>query len=201
MKKPVFGVLAIQGGVAEHISAITRACITLKVDAEIREVRYSEDLDGLLGIIIPGGESTVLHKLTVREGMFEKLKQVPAIFGTCAGMIMLAKHIEHGLPDQETLELMNILVDRNAYGSQGESFETDIQTTLGSIHAIFIRAPKVLSYEKDVTVLATYEKEPIALEEKTKGRYFLACSFHPELTSTVFHEHFVKQALFLIKKL
>lgn len=194
MKKPVFGVLAIQGGVAEHLDALTRACKSLKVNSEIRKVRYLEDLEGLLGIIIPGGESTVLHKLTVREKMFEKMKEVPAIFGTCAGMIMLAKHIEHGLPDQQTLGLMGISVDRNAYGPQGESFEADVETKLGTIHSIFIRAPKLLSYEKGVVVLATYGQDPIAFEEKKEGRYFLACSFHPELTTTLFHEYFVRQA-------
>lgn len=186
------GVLSFQGDVREHILALTSAAKELKKDLAVVEVRTSADLEGLSGLIIPGGESTTIEKLCVREGMMSGIKKIPNIFGTCAGAIFLAKDAEGKASGQETLGLMDIHVDRNAYGTQNDSFEEDIQTTLGSVHAIFIRAPRIMSVGKGVTVLAGTSSNILACEEKTSNRYYLATSFHPELSTTLFHKHFLK---------
>ena len=144
-------------------------------------------------LIIPGGESTTLYKLCEREGIFEALKKVPNIFGTCAGAIMLAKNIQDRISGQKTLELMDIEVERNAYGRQSESFEADIKTSLGDMHAVFIRAPRFTKLGKGVHVLAERDGEPIACEQTLGRKYYLALSFHPELTTTLFHEHFLSK--------
>ena len=99
---------------------------------------------------------------------------------------MLAKTIHHKTPDQKTLNLMDIEVDRNAYGRQTESFDKDIKSTLGNIHAVFIRAPRIKKVGKDIKILAEYEAEIIACEQFKGNKYYLAACFHPELSSTIF---------------
>lgn len=194
-KKIAIGVLAYHGDVLEHIEATKNAAGILRKDVEVVSVRTKQDLAGLIGLIIPGGESTTLHKLCEREGIFEEIKKIKNIFGTCAGAIMLSKNAENRISGQKTLQLMDIEVSRNAYGRQNDSFETDIETTLGKIHAIFIRAPKITRAGKNTHVLGKYNGEIIACEEKTKKGYYLALCFHPELTTTLFHEHFLKKVL------
>lgn len=185
------GVLAYHGDVIEHISATQKAIQNLHLVVQIQEVRTKNDLQ-IDGLLIPGGESTVLQKLSEREGIFDLMKSTPFIFGTCAGAIMLAKKIFHKTEDQKTLELMDIGVDRNAYGRQTESFEKKIHTILGDIQAVFIRAPRIKSIGKDVTILAKNEGEIIACEQKVGGNFYMAACFHPELTTTIFHEYFLK---------
>lgn len=181
----MIGVLAFHGDVIEHIHALgLRKSIP---------VRTKEDLKKCHGLIIPGGESTTLAKLCEREGMWIDMKHVPFIFGTCAGAIMLAKHALHKATDQNTLELMNITVDRNAYGRQTESFEKKIQTTLGNVNAMFIRAPKIISVGKNVKILARDDGNIIACEETVGQQYFLAAAFHPEMTTTLFHSYFLSK--------
>lgn len=187
------GVLAFHGDVTEHIQAIKNASKNLHLNIEVVAVRTKEIIHTLDALIIPGGESTTLHKLCEREGMWEKMKQIKNIFGTCAGSIMLAKQVSHKTHDQKTLELMDIEIDRNAYGRQTESFEKDVKTSLGNIHAVFIRAPRITSVEKDVKILARNNGEIIACEQKIGKNYYLATCFHPELTSTIFHEYFIKK--------
>jgi 5'-phosphate synthase pdxT subunit len=195
MKKLTIGILALQGGVIEHILAMKAAAESLRMNCNIIEVRSKEGLVGLDGIIIPGGESTVLQKLCERENMFDDLKKTPAIFGTCAGAIMLAKKANNKEAGQRTLELMDIEIDRNGYGRQNESFEQEIRTEFGLINAIFIRAPRIKSVAKGVNVLAENNGEIIACEEKVDGRYYLALCFHPELSSSQFHSHFLRNAI------
>ncbi len=186
------GVLAYHGDVIEHISAAHKAVQNLSLSVQIQEVRTKKDLD-IDGLIIPGGESTVLHKLSQREGIFEVMKQIPFIFGTCAGAIMLAKKIYHKTPGQKTLRLLDIEVDRNAYGRQTDSFEKKIHTALGDIQAVFIRAPRIITIGKNVKVLARDGDDIIACEEKSDENVYIAACFHPELTTTVFHEYFFRR--------
>ncbi len=188
------GVLAFHGDVIEHIRATREAAEKARMACQAVEVRTAGGLAGLSGLIIPGGESTSFYKLCMREGMFERMKGVPAIFGTCAGAIMLAKRIHNEEKGQMTLGLMDIEVDRNAYGRQSESFEEDISTELGAMRAVFIRAPRIRSVGDSVAVLSRRDGEPIACEQAAGGRYYLATCFHPEFTTTKFHEHFLQRA-------
>ena len=185
--------LAFQGDVTEHISATKIAAKKLGISCDVLPVRTKHDLRSLDGLIIPGGESTVLQKLCEREGIFNDLKKIKNIFGTCAGAIMLARTVHNKEEDQTTLELMDIEVSRNAYGRQTDSFEEDIQTRLGSMHAIFIRSPKIKKVGSGVAVLAKINDETIACEQNTKEGYYLASCFHPELTTIKFHEYFLKK--------
>lgn len=193
MKTITIGVLAFHGDVIEHSNTLEQSAKNLDLTIKIISVRTKQDVAHLDGLIIPGGESTTLYKLCKREGMWEHLKNVQFIFGTCAGAIMLAKTVHHKTSDQQTLERMDITIDRNAYGRQSESFEKDIATSLGPLRAVFIRAPRIEKVGKTVTALAMDGREIIACEE-TRGEYYdLAACFHPELTSTLFHEYFLKK--------
>lgn len=174
------GILAFQGDVSEHIDITKQAAKNLHLSLDIIPVRTKESLKGLDALIIPGGESTTLYKLCEREGMWEEMKRIRNIFGTCAGAIMLAK-----------LELMDIEVVRNAYGRQAQSFVKKIETKLGTIEAVFIRAPKIRNVGKTVNILAKDGEDVIACEEKTGNKFYLALCFHPELTTTKFHEYFL----------
>jgi 5'-phosphate synthase pdxT subunit len=181
------GVLALQGAFSEHIHRL-RA-----LGVEAVEVRLPADLEGLDGLIIPGGESTTIGKLAVSYGLIEPLRAFAAAkptWGTCAGMIFLAKDI--GIDRQPILELMDIQVNRNAFGRQIDSFETDLTVTgLGDapFHAVFIRAPIVTETGAGVEVLARLADGRIAAVRQ--GR-LLATAFHPELTDDLrFHQYFV----------
>jgi pyridoxal 5'-phosphate synthase pdxT subunit len=170
------GVLAVQGDVIEHL-AILRG---LGVD-EV-EVRVPEDLEGVDGLIIPGGESTTIGKLMVRYGLEravpEQVGRGMAVYGTCAGMILMARRASGGEPP--LLRLMDIAVTRNAYGRQVDSFEADLEVpVLGppALRAVFIRAPVIDEVGRNVEVLASLDGRPVLARQ---GR-LLASSFHPEL--------------------
>ncbi|MEW6036576.1 MAG: pyridoxal 5'-phosphate synthase glutaminase subunit PdxT [Candidatus Micrarchaeota archaeon] len=182
------GVLAFQGDVIEHIGATEAAAAKLKLQCSVCGVRTAKGLEGLDALIIPGGESTTMYKLCAREGMLDKMRGIRALFGTCAGAIMLARIIHNEEKGQGTLGLMDIVVDRNAYGCQAESFEEDIGTALGKVHAVFIRAPRIRSVGEGVEVLASRGREILACEQKSGDKYYMAACFHPELTTSVFHE-------------
>jgi pyridoxal 5'-phosphate synthase pdxT subunit len=185
------GVLALQGDFVEHISMLKR----LKVEPS--EVRLPEHLKGLDGLIIPGGESTTMGKLSVAYNLMEPLQlfgQRHAIWGTCAGAIFLSSDISR---DQPLLKLMDIKVQRNAFGRQIDSFETDLDIpelkqatgTKEDYHAVFIRAPIIESVSGDAKVLATVPDGRIVAAQQG---HLLATSFHPELTNdTRFHEYFL----------
>lgn len=191
--KQTIGILAFHGDVIEHFDATKNAQTNLHLNSDIILVRTKNELTRCRGLIIPGGESTTLAKLCQRESMWEEMKKVPFLFGTCAGAIMLAKHVLHKAPGQQTLALMDITVDRNAYGRQTESFEKSIETKLGRLNAVFIRAPKITSVGKNVAILAKDEGDILACEQTVGNQYFMALTFHPELTSFLFHEYFLKK--------
>jgi 5'-phosphate synthase pdxT subunit len=188
------GVLALQGDFAEHIVMLKR----LKV--ETSEVRLPEHLKGLDGLIIPGGESTTIGKLANDFGLLEPLRefgQRHAIWGTCAGAIFLSKDISR---DQPLLGLMDIKVERNAFGRQVDSFETDLDVpelkqataTKNPYHAVFIRAPLIESVAGDAKSLASLADGRIVAAQQG---HLLATAFHPELTNdTRFHEYFLSLA-------
>lgn len=183
---PTIGVLALQGAFVEHEQALAR------IGVSTRQVRLPEHLDGLDGLIIPGGESTVIGKLMVKYDLDTAIRRFAdtggAIWGTCAGMILLAKDVRR---DQPLLGLLDIDVERNAYGSQLFSFEEDVALpNLGipDLRAVFIRAPVVSRIGPDVTVEATDSHDNIIA---VSAGTILATAFHPELTAdTRLHEHF-----------
>lgn len=183
---PTVGVLALQGDVREHLSALGR------IGARALPVRRPEDLAAVEGIVIPGGESTTIGRLLdifeLREPLLARLRDGMAAYGSCAGMITLATSIRDGRPDQVPLGALDIVVRRNAFGRQVDSFETDL-TIAGfaeaglddhPLRAVFIRAPWVESVGPTVEVLARVPGgQPVAVRQ---GRV-LATSFHPEITS------------------
>ncbi|HMZ06429.1 MAG TPA: pyridoxal 5'-phosphate synthase glutaminase subunit PdxT [Anaerolineales bacterium] len=188
------GVLALQGDFAEHISMLKR------IGAEAVEVRLPKNLDGLDGLIIPGGESTTIGKLAVAYNLIEPLREfgkTHATWGTCAGAIFLSRDIGR---DQPLLGLMDIKVQRNAFGRQIDSFETDLAIdelykATGSTHpyhAVFIRAPLIESVSGNARILSALEDGRIVA---ARQGHLLATSFHPELTEdTRFHEYFISLA-------
>lgn len=183
------GVLALQGDFAEHIAILKR------LGVQTVEVRLPHHLDGLDGLIIPGGESTTIGKLAVDFDLMEPLRQfgrAHAIWGTCAGAIFLSKDARRPQP---LLGLMDITVQRNAFGRQVDSFEADLlipQLGDAPYHAVFIRAPIIEAVSGDAKVLATLPDGRIVAAQQ--GR-LLATSFHPELTEdTRFHEYFLSLA-------
>ncbi|MFC9237793.1 pyridoxal 5'-phosphate synthase glutaminase subunit PdxT [Streptomyces decoyicus] len=179
MSTPTIGVLALQGDVREHVKALADA------GALARPVRRPEELDEVDGLVIPGGESTTMSKLAIVFGMLEPLRAFVAagkpVYGTCAGMIMVADKLLDARDDQETFGGIDMIVRRNAFGRQNESFEAAIDVTGipgGPVEGVFIRAPWVESVGGAVEVLATYDGHTVAVRQGN----VLATSFHPELT-------------------
>ncbi|UQA96494.1 pyridoxal 5'-phosphate synthase glutaminase subunit PdxT [Streptomyces halobius] len=179
MSNPTIGVLALQGDVREHLTALAEA------DALARPVRRPEELDGLDGLVVPGGESTTMSKLAVVFGMLEPLRAFvragKPVYGTCAGMIMVADKLLDAREDQETLGGIDMIVRRNAFGRQNESFEAAVEVAGipgGPVEGVFIRAPWVESVGAEAEVLATYDGHAVAVRQGD----VLATSFHPELT-------------------
>jgi 5'-phosphate synthase pdxT subunit len=182
------GILALQGAVREHRDALHRLGVTTA------DVIAPRDLAGIDGLILPGGESTAVGKLLVRYALLEPVaelgRQGLPVFGTCTGLILLAKHIEGSA--QHRLGLMDISVERNAFGRQSASFEADMTIpALGDtpFHTVFIRAPHISKAGKGVSTLLAGEDGKILFAEQ---RNLLAASFHPELTDDLrVHEYFV----------
>jgi 5'-phosphate synthase pdxT subunit len=172
------GVLAVQGNVREHAAMLRR------LGADVVEVRKPEQLEGLDGLVVPGGESTTFMRLMRLYGLDEALRTFAGpVLGTCAGMIVL---------DRGHLGLMHLDVDRNAYGRQVASFEADLhlRDDDAPLRGVFIRAPRVRDHGPDVEVIAEHDGEPVLLRQ---GR-FLVASFHPELTEdTRVHELFLER--------
>ncbi len=184
----VAGVLALQGDFEAHARILRRA------GAEAIEVRTAADLDAAYGLIIPGGESTTMLKLLREEDLFEGLRafgQTRPIFGTCAGAILLAKHVT--APAQVSLGLIDIDVERNAYGRQLDSRIVTIDAPGldgGKMEAVFIRAPIIRRAGPEVGVLARYQGSPVLVEQ---GRH-MAATFHPELTGDLrVHRYFLEK--------
>jgi pyridoxal 5'-phosphate synthase pdxT subunit len=188
------GVLALQGDFAEHITMLKR------LGVETAEVRLPAHLNGLDGLIMPGGESTTIGKLAVAFGLIEPLRDFGksrAIWGTCAGAIFLSKDAKRSQP---LLGIMDITVERNAFGAQVDSFEADLEIealkqatqTSTPYHAVFIRAPIIETVSGEAIVLSALPDGRIVAAREGK---LLATSFHPELTNdTRFHEYFISLA-------
>lgn len=183
------GVLALQGAFIEHRKTLNA------LDTEAIEVRLPEHLDGLDALIIPGGESTTIGKLATTYGLIDPLREFARekpTWGTCAGMIFLAKDI--GIDRQPILGLMDITVNRNAFGRQIDSFETDLAIKpLGDVpfHAVFIRAPVVTAVKDGVEVLGTLDDGRIVA---VREGHLLATAFHPELTPDLrLHQYFLTE--------
>ncbi|MBS4167761.1 pyridoxal 5'-phosphate synthase glutaminase subunit PdxT [Parachlamydia sp. AcF125] len=188
MNSPIIGVLALQGAFAKHREMLHTLSIPTK------EVRTPQDLQDCDGLIIPGGESTTISKqidsIHLHESILEFAKKKP-LFGTCAGLILMASEIDKG--EINPLRLLDISVQRNAYGRQIESFETEVEIFLGkskqTFSAIFIRAPLIKSYGAQVEVLSSFNNTPILVQQG----HHLAATFHPELSQhTAIHRYFFK---------
>jgi len=200
------GVLAIQGAFIEQEKVLAR------LGVETVEVRLPEHMEGLDGLIIPGGESTTIGQVAQRWGLLDPMRAFAQagrpVWGTCAGMILMAKEVVDGTPDQSRLGLMDIAVRRNAFGRQVDSFEADLEVpVLGAspFHAIFIRAPLVERVGEGVEVLARLGSALSACPERSRRGgegdgaivavrqgHLLATAFHPELTADDrFHRYFV----------
>lgn len=187
----MIGVLALQGDFREHLAMVR------SLGADARLVRLPEEVELIDGLVIPGGESTTMGKLMVSYGVDAAIVDryhagKLAIYGTCAGMILLAREIE-GYQDQPTLGLLDVSVHRNAFGRQKESGEEDltVEGLATPLHAVFIRAPVIVRTGPAVKILARVAQGPVYVQQ---GR-LLASSFHPELGSdTRVHEHFLQLA-------
>ncbi|AIY06996.1 glutamine amidotransferase [Planococcus sp. PAMC 21323] len=170
------GVLALQGAVREHIQSII-AC-----GAEAIAVKWPKDLENLDGLILPGGESTTMRRLIDRYGLMEPLREFAhtgkPMFGTCAGLILLAETVVGN--DAAHIGVMNVLVERNSFGRQVDSFEAplEIEGIDGAFDAVFIRAPHIVSVGEGAEVLCTHDGKIVM----ARDGQFLGCSFHPELT-------------------
>lgn len=174
------GVLALQGAFARHVAAFT------ELGADVVEVRTPGELAGLHALAMPGGESTAMSRLLTTSGLFDELHDAIAgglpVFGTCAGMILLARQVLDGRPDQRSFEAIDLAVRRNGYGRQIDSFEADLVVRGlpgGPFHAVFIRAPVVTATGPGVETLAEHEGVPVLVRQ---GAVTVA-SFHPELTA------------------
>lgn len=188
--KPRVGVLALQGDFREHLAVLS------DLGADAVPVKRPEELASVAGLVIPGGESSVMDKLSRMFGLAEPLRAAVAsglpVYGTCAGLIMLSNTVLDSISGQESIGGLDIVVRRNAFGSQLDSFETDLDIpVLGEtpMHAVFIRAPVVESVALGVTVLAALgDGRVVAVEQGS----LLGTSFHPEMTGdTRFHEYFL----------
>jgi 5'-phosphate synthase pdxT subunit len=173
---PQIGVLAIQGDYAAHAQALADS------GAAPREVRKPEDLAGLNGILLPGGESTTILRFLEKQKFFETLQEFSAthpVFGTCAGAILLAREVRN--PAQRSLGILDAVVERNAYGRQIDSAILSAETALGPepLEMVFIRAPRIVEIGPDVEVLARRDGSPTLIRQGN----CLAATFHPELSS------------------
>ncbi len=188
------GILALQGAFIEHEKMLRR------LGVEAIEVRLPQDLDGVAGVIIPGGESTTIGKLAVQYHLIEPLRELAKagkpLWGTCAGLIFMAKDVGR---EQPLLGLMDVTVQRNAFGRQVDSFEASISIKGVDgdkpFHAIFIRAPLIEAVGAGVDVLARVEKDDQEVIVAAQQGNLLVTSFHPELSNDDrFHRYFVKMA-------
>ena len=184
------GVLALQGAFVAHQRALSAA------GAATRQVRQPGDLDGIDALVMPGGESTTMSKLLASSGLFDEIKAMLSdglpVFGTCAGMILLASEVSDGRADQLSFGAIDLSVRRNGYGRQVDSFETDLDVVdfEHPFHAVFIRAPLVVAVGSNVEVLAEHEGVPVVARQG----HVMVASFHPELTGDArLHARFLQE--------
>jgi 5'-phosphate synthase pdxT subunit len=180
------GVLALQGAFAAHSDCLT------SIGVQSIEVRTPEQLSSVDALLMPGGESSTMSQLLESSGLFDPISQRIAdgmpVFGTCAGMILLASEILDGRSDQRSFSAIDISVRRNAFGRQVDSFEATINSSVGDFHGVFIRAPRIERVGDQVEVLGSINDEPVLVRQGN----VLAASFHPELSNDArLHEYFV----------
>ncbi|MFM8793972.1 MAG: pyridoxal 5'-phosphate synthase glutaminase subunit PdxT [Acidimicrobiales bacterium] len=183
---PVIGVLALQGAFAAHMEVLG------SIGVRSAEVRTTADLARVDALVLPGGESSTMWMLLESTGLADAVEQRVtggmAVFGTCAGMILLAARILDGREDQSSFAAIDIDVRRNAYGRQVDSFEADLHTAVGDVRGVFIRAPRIERVGEGVEVLARHGDEPVLVRSGSA----LAASFHPELSGDgALHRYFV----------
>jgi 5'-phosphate synthase pdxT subunit len=184
------GVLSLQGAFAAHQRALEA------VGAATRQVRKPADLNGIDALVMPGGESTTMSRLLDTSGLFDDVKALISdglpVFGTCAGMILLASDVLDGRNDQLSFGAVDVTVQRNGYGRQIDSFEADLDVAGFDepFHAVFIRAPKVVAVGANVDVLAEYDGVPVVARQG----HVMVASFHPELTADArLHARFLQE--------
>jgi 5'-phosphate synthase pdxT subunit len=192
------GILAVQGDVNENIMATKMALEELGLEGIVDEVKTPEQISDIDGLVIPGGESTVIGTLSLVNGSLKKIKEKISsgmpVFGICAGMILLSKKAKDkviGEMDQPLLDYLDIKIERNAFGRQKDSFESDISLDkigISKFPGVFIRAPSIIDTGKDVEVLSKFNEKIIAVKQGN----IIGTSFHPELTGDLsLHKYFV----------
>ena len=192
------GVLSIQGDVLENILSVKAAIDALDIDGTVISVKTPDEISKVDGLIIPGGESTTIGRLSVANGALkilkEKIDQGMPVLGICAGMIMLSKNAQDkvvGKIDQPLLDMLDIKLERNSFGRQRESFESDISLNsigIPSFNGVFIRAPSISDVGSDVEVLSKFNEKIVAVKKNN----IIGVSFHPELTNDIsLHKYFV----------
>jgi len=192
------GVLAVQGDVAENIMATKMAMEELGIEGIVNEIKNPEQISDLDGLIIPGGESTVIGTLSLVNGSLKKIKEKIAsgmpVFGICAGLILLSKKAKDrvvGEMDQPLLDFLDVKIERNAFGRQRDSFESEISMEkigIPKFQGVFIRAPSIIETGRNVEIISKFNEKIIAIKQ---GK-ILGTSFHPELTNDLsLHKYFV----------
>ena len=193
------GVLSLQGDVAENIASTKTALSELHETGQVTEVKTPDQISKLDGLIIPGGESTMIGQLSLINGSLKKIKEkinsgMP-VFGICAGLILLSKNAKDrvvGSTDQPLLDLLNVDVERNSFGRQRDSFEAEISMdsiNIPKFNGVFIRAPSIAEVGENVDIISKFNEKIVAVKQEN----ILATAFHPELTTDVsLHKFFVK---------
>jgi len=199
----IIGVLAVQGDIEENVTAADEALQHMKVRGTVRSVRYSKEINEVDGLIIPGGESTVISSLaTIQEGSLQtirtRISNGMPVMGSCAGMIMLSKRAYDrvvGKTKQQLLGNLDVVIERNAFGRQNDSFETDLYIPIlgrDAYKGIFIRAPVITEIGNGVNTIAKFNNRIVAVNHKN----IIATAFHPELSGDDrLHRHFIKSVL------
>jgi len=193
------GILALQGDVTENFMATMAALHDAGMDATVSQVKTPDQISKLDGLIIPGGESTMMGQLSMVNGAMNALKEIidggTPVFGICAGMILLSKNSKDrvmGSTEQPLLDMLDVEIERNSFGRQKDSFQAEISLDpigISSFQGVFIRAPAILTSGSNVEVLSKFNEKIIAVKQGN----ILATSFHPELTQDVsLHKHFVE---------
>ena len=193
------GILALQGDVTENFMATMAALHDAGMDATVSQVKTPDQISKLDGLIIPGGESTMMGQLSMVNGAMNALKEIidggTPVFGICAGMILLSKNSTDrvmGSTEQPLLDMLDVEIERNSFGRQKDSFQAEISLDpigISSFQGVFIRAPAILTSGSNVEVLSKFNEKIIAVKQGN----ILATSFHPELTQDVsLHKHFVE---------
>ena len=193
------GILALQGDVTENFMATMAALHDARMDATVSQVKTPDQISKLDGLIIPGGESTVMGQLSMVNGAMNALKELidggTPVFGICAGMILLSKNSKDrvmGSTEQPLLDMLDVEIERNSFGRQKDSFQAEISLDpigISSFQGVFIRAPAILTSGSNVEILSKFNEKIIAVKQSN----ILATSFHPELTQDIsLHKHFVE---------